>query len=282
MSGVNDARQSASAEFVVQLERRGPEPWPVADRDAADGVDDRERRDRDAAVGLRGGRTKPALEIGGRRAEAGADAAEREIGARRTCRGVAEIAIGRETPQALLPPFSRSKQIAPGTIGMTASRMRRPRPCSASQACTPPAASSPSAEPPESAMASIASTVLAGSSRPSSRVPGPPPRTSIEATAGWSKMIAVTPEARAASSAWPTRTPAMSVRRFFKAPVRQAAAAFLHGYSSRAECSTGKRQPDHPGEFGENGMSGDRPMHAIEAALGSRRQSAGAAVAAAQ
>ena len=64
-----------------------------------------------------------------------------------------------------MPPLSRSKQIAPGTIGITASRMRKPRPCSASQACTPPAASSPSAEPPESAIASTASTVLSGWSR---------------------------------------------------------------------------------------------------------------------
>ena len=54
--------------------------------------------------------------------------------------------------------------MAPGTIGMTASRIRKPRPCSASQACTPPPASSPNAEPPESAMASIRSTVLARSS----------------------------------------------------------------------------------------------------------------------
>ena len=74
--------------------------------------------------------------------------------------------------------------IAPGTIGMTAPRTTKPRPCSASQACTPPPASSPNAEPPESAMASIRSTVLARSSSAPSRVPGPPPRTSIAATAG--------------------------------------------------------------------------------------------------
>jgi hypothetical protein len=90
-------------------------------------------------------------------------------------------------------------------------------------------------------MASISWTVLSGLRRPSSRVPGPPPRTSIEATAGESKMIAVTPEATAASSAWPTRTPDMSVMRFFNVPVRQAASgwASVHGYISRAECSTG-------------------------------------------
>ena len=38
--------------------------------------------------------------------------------------------------------------IAPGTIGITAPRTAKPRPCSASQACTPPPASSPNAEPP--------------------------------------------------------------------------------------------------------------------------------------
>ena len=65
-------------------------------------------------------------------------------------------------------------------------------------------------------------------------------------------MTAVTPEAIAASSAWPTRTPATSVMRFFNTPVRQAASGWapVHGYISRAECSTGKREPEHPGEFG--------------------------------
>src|SRR5262245_45281974 len=62
-------------------------------------------------------------------------------------------------------------------------------------------------------MASMRSTVLAGSRRAPSRVPGPPPRMSIAATAGVSKTIAVTPEPRRWSSAWPTRTPAMSVMR---------------------------------------------------------------------
>src|SRR3979409_1950966 len=105
--------------------------------------------------------------------------------------------------------------MAPGTIGMMASRIRNPRPCSASQACTPPPASSPNADPPDNAIASICSTMLTGSSSAPSRVPGPPPRTSIAATAGESKTTAVTPDARAASSAWPTRTPAISGRRVF-------------------------------------------------------------------
>src|SRR5262249_36151681 len=62
-------------------------------------------------------------------------------------------------------------------------------------------------------MASMRSTVLAGSRRAPSRVPGPPPRMSIAAMAGASKTIAVTPEPRRWSSAWPTRRPAMSVMR---------------------------------------------------------------------
>src|SRR5262245_37633327 len=64
-------------------------------------------------------------------------------------------------------------------------------------------------------MASMRSTVMAGSSSADSRVPGPPPRTSIEATAGSSNTTAVTPEPRLASSAWPTRTPATSVMRLW-------------------------------------------------------------------
>ena len=57
--------------------------------------------------------------------------------------------------------------------------------------------------------------MLIGSSRAPSRIPGPPPRTSTDATAALSKITAVTPEATAASWAWPTRTPGMSVSRFF-------------------------------------------------------------------
>src|SRR5262245_39977520 len=77
----------------------------------------------------------------------------------------------------------------------------------------PDAASRPNADPPASAMASMRSTVMAGSSSADSRVPGPPPRTSIAATAGSSNTIAVTPEPSRASSSWPIRTPATSVIR---------------------------------------------------------------------
>src|SRR5438093_1033278 len=81
-----------------------------------------------------------------------------------------------------------------------------------------------------------------------------PPSVCAEAEprAGVSKRIAVTPEAMAASWAWPTRTPAISVSRFFKASVRGG----LHrsgrptDISAAGNASTGKRQPDHPGELG--------------------------------
>src|SRR5208282_6015594 len=66
--------------------------------------------------------------------------------------------------------------MAAGTIGTRAVRTAKPRPFSLSHACTPDAASRPKAEPPASAMASMPSTVCAGSSRAVSRVPGPPPR----------------------------------------------------------------------------------------------------------
>jgi hypothetical protein len=91
--------------------------------------------------------------------------------------------------------------MAAGTIGTRALRTAKPRPCSLSQACTPDAASRPKAEPPDNVMASMPSTVCAGSSNAVSRVPGPPPRKSIEATAGASKTIAVAPEPRRVSSA---------------------------------------------------------------------------------
>ncbi len=62
-------------------------------------------------------------------------------------------------------------------------------------------------------MASMPSTVCAGSSSAVSRVPGPPPRTSIEATAGSSKTTTVEPEPRRVSVPWPTLRPGTSVMR---------------------------------------------------------------------
>ena len=70
---------------------------------------------------------------------------------------------------------------------------------------------------PTSVMASMPSTVCAGSSSAVSRVPGPPPRMSIEPIAGSSKIIAVAPEPSRMSSAWPTLRPATSVMRLRKA-----------------------------------------------------------------
>src|ERR1035441_3361062 len=62
-------------------------------------------------------------------------------------------------------------------------------------------------------MASMPSTVCAGSSRAVSRVPGPPPRTSTLATTAASNTIAVAPEPSPASPAWPTLTQGISVMR---------------------------------------------------------------------
>ncbi len=103
--------------------------------------------------------------------------------------------------------------IACGTIGTRAGPTAKPRPSARSPACTPPAASSPKADPPESTKASTSDTVIAGSRSAVSRPPGAPPSTLPEAVAGRSKTMAVTPEPSARSVAWPTRTPAMSVRR---------------------------------------------------------------------
>jgi hypothetical protein len=88
------------------------------------------------------------------------------------------------------------------------------RSCPRRRACTPAAASSPKAEPPEeSTSASIAWTVFSGASRSVSRVPGPPPRTSTAATAAYSNRTTVTPERKRESSALPTWRPATSVIR---------------------------------------------------------------------
>ena len=76
---------------------------------------------------------------------------------------------------------------------------------------TPPAASRPKAEPPDRTNASTCSTIISGSSNAVSRTAGAPPWIAIEATAGSSKMTAVTPVAMRSSSADPTRTPATSV-----------------------------------------------------------------------
>mgnify|MGYP007010888201 CR=1 FL=1 len=98
--------------------------------------------------------------------------------------------------------------IAPGTIGTRAGPIRKPRPCRLSQSITPPGASSPKAEPPESATASTRVMTEAGSRTVVARVPGPPPVTVTAATAGSSASTTVVPVTRAWSkspssqSAW--------------------------------------------------------------------------------
>ena len=134
--------------------------------------------------------------------------------------------------------------IAAGTIGTRAPPTAKPRPCSRSQACTPEAVSSPKAEPPDSAMASMPSTVCAGSSNAVSRVPGPPPRTSIEATAGSSKMIAVAPEPRRASVAWPIFSPGTSVIRLRKRVLASRPTETIFSHASTAcACLAGTSSP---------------------------------------
>ena len=79
----------------------------------------------------------------------------------------------RGLPQALSPPFARSKRIAAGTSGTRTPPASYPRPAARSPSITPDAASSPKAEPPASTSASTASTVRPGASRSVSRVPAP-------------------------------------------------------------------------------------------------------------
>src|SRR5205823_14859101 len=61
--------------------------------------------------------------------------------------------------------------------------------------------------------ASMRSTNVAGPSNSVSRVPGAPPRTSTDATAGASHKTTVVPVMAAESSAWPTSSPGTSVIR---------------------------------------------------------------------
>jgi hypothetical protein len=74
---------------------------------------------------------------------------------------------------------------------------------------------------------------MEGSSSTLSRVPVPPPRTSMLATDGSSNTIAVTPDASLASSAWPTATPATSVMRFRSVMWRMLSRNTGAGWSAR-------------------------------------------------
>ena len=83
------------------------------------------------------------------------------------------------------PPRPRSKITAAGTIGTTSPGppTGNPTPAEANRTITPSAAASPNADPPDRTTAWTRSTMLRGSSRSVSRVPGPPPRTSTPPTA---------------------------------------------------------------------------------------------------
>ena len=95
-------RRSASAIFAIDLKRRRPEPWPVADRDGADRIDHRDGRDLDA-IRCRGRcRADPALEIRSGGAEPGADAAEREVRSGGGGCGITEVAVGRKAAPGLV------------------------------------------------------------------------------------------------------------------------------------------------------------------------------------
>src|SRR5262245_15352895 len=76
---------------------------------------------------------------------------------------------------------------------------------------TPDAVSRPNALPPERTTAWICLTVLTGSSRSVSRVPGAAPRTSTPATAPSSVIMTVQPVGLRESVKWPTLIPATSV-----------------------------------------------------------------------
>src|SRR5699024_9292495 len=145
------------------------------------------------------------------------DAPSREFISLRSAASVAAApvsAVGRESQR----PSSRSKITVPGTIGTIFSgdsspSTGKPMPAASRTAIAPSAAPRPEAEAPHSAMAWIRSTVLCGSSRSVSRVPGPPPRTSTEATAPAGAAIIVAPESPSPPSliACPTPRPRTSI-----------------------------------------------------------------------
>src|SRR5580700_8412454 len=74
----------------------------MIDDDAAGGIDGSERADDVAVRRPRRGRPNTALVIDRRGARAGADAAQAKIGPGRSGRGVAKLAVGRETPPILV------------------------------------------------------------------------------------------------------------------------------------------------------------------------------------
>src|SRR5262245_51066715 len=172
-------------------------------------------------------------------------------------------------PQFLSPPFMRSKTMAATAMGMLMAPMVMPRPCWRRSEMAPPGASRPNTEPPESSTASTPRTVISGSSSVVSRAPGAPPCVTAEATLAVSKTMAVTPLAIRASCAWPTRTPAKSVRRLWEdgrdiwaAAVRPGTKGAPSPYNGRAAVASsgdplvGIRCDDrnHPGQHGPAGI----------------------------
>ena len=117
--------------------------------------------------------------------------------------------------QLLFPPFRKSKIIAVGTIGTLTGPIANPLPFRRKWSATPLVASKPKAEPPERTTASIPWTVLSGSSKSVSLVPGAPPITEYEAVIGFKLVKTLTPDFRTQSSEFPTSIPGTSVIRFF-------------------------------------------------------------------
>src|SRR5688572_8485453 len=114
-------------------------------------------------------------------------------------------ALGRAIGE---PQGDKSNTTAAGTIGTTPTPTGNPRPRSSIHRMTPPAESSPNAEPPVRTMASTRSTRWRGESASSSRVPVARPSRAHPARNGMSMpRTTVTPVAPMSSDAWPTAMP---------------------------------------------------------------------------
>src|SRR5581483_2474614 len=134
----------------------------------------------------------------------------------------------------------RSNSAAPTTIGTTPAAVGKPCPRSARNRITPSAAASPKADPPLSTTASIRSTSRVGSSSPSSRVAGAPPRTSPEPTVPAGAHTTVTPVSGPVQC--PTRIPGTSVM-----PSESAQVAAGYPLADAAADLVGDRpEPDRP------------------------------------
>src|SRR6185437_15537732 len=131
--GGKRAGQTEAAELAILLVWRCPEPGTGTDRNAADGVDDSESADDVTVRVLSRRRTEATLAVDGRRAGAGADAAEGKIRARRCSRRVAQVAIRRKPAPILVATIveiehdgGRHDRHARGTDGKTAALFLQP------------------------------------------------------------------------------------------------------------------------------------------------------------